>query len=216
MLPFRNFRHGGGCYIIPNYRRIRVPGGTYFFTVNLLDRDSRLLTDRIGVLREAVRLFVHDEARPSTTIARRRGPWQFRVGVPLLWEGTMPVILIETQAGWIADPAVVIAAVHAGVQDALRVPDWDRTVRLIEHRPDHFPPPPGKGDRFTLVEVKMFAGRSIAAKRALYEGVVGRLAAVGVPRGDTMICLVEVPLDNMAVFGASPASEMDLGFAVAV
>ena len=40
---------------MPNYRRLRVPGGTYFFTVNLLDRRSRLLVDHIGLLREAFR-----------------------------------------------------------------------------------------------------------------------------------------------------------------
>ncbi len=41
---------------MPNYRRLRVPGGTYFFTVNLLDRRSDLLTAHIGELRKAVRL----------------------------------------------------------------------------------------------------------------------------------------------------------------
>lgn len=40
---------------MPDYRRNRIPGGTYFFTVNLLDRDSHLLTDHIDVLRRAVR-----------------------------------------------------------------------------------------------------------------------------------------------------------------
>ena len=38
-----------------NDRRNRVPGATYFFTVNLLDRRSRLLTDEITLLREAAR-----------------------------------------------------------------------------------------------------------------------------------------------------------------
>jgi putative transposase len=37
------------------YRRNRVPGGTYFFTVNLFDRRSDLLTRNIRHLREAVR-----------------------------------------------------------------------------------------------------------------------------------------------------------------
>lgn len=37
------------------YRRNYVPGGTYFFTVNLLDRDQTLLVDHIDLLREAVR-----------------------------------------------------------------------------------------------------------------------------------------------------------------
>src|SRR4051794_39088143 len=39
---------------MPDYRRNRVPGGTFFFTVNLLDRRSDLLITRIGVLREAI------------------------------------------------------------------------------------------------------------------------------------------------------------------
>lgn len=38
-----------------DYRRNRVPGGTYFFTVNLLDRRSRLLIEYIEVFRMAVR-----------------------------------------------------------------------------------------------------------------------------------------------------------------
>ena len=37
-----------------NYRRARVPGATYFFTVNLADRSSTLLIDRIADLRSAV------------------------------------------------------------------------------------------------------------------------------------------------------------------
>jgi putative transposase len=37
------------------YRRARAPGGTYFFTVNLADRRSSLLTQRIDTLRHAVR-----------------------------------------------------------------------------------------------------------------------------------------------------------------
>jgi putative transposase len=40
---------------MPNYRRNRVPGGTYFFTVNLHDRRSDLLVVQIDALREAVR-----------------------------------------------------------------------------------------------------------------------------------------------------------------
>lgn len=38
-----------------NYRRAFIEGGTYFFTVNLANRDSTLLTERIGDLRNAVR-----------------------------------------------------------------------------------------------------------------------------------------------------------------
>jgi putative transposase len=40
---------------MPNYRRNRQPGGTYFFSVNLLDRKSQWLVTHIEELRAAVR-----------------------------------------------------------------------------------------------------------------------------------------------------------------
>lgn len=40
---------------MPDYRRCRIPGGTYFFTVNLLDRGSDSLVRHIDALREAMR-----------------------------------------------------------------------------------------------------------------------------------------------------------------
>ena len=38
-----------------NYRRARVGGGTYFFTVNFAQREGRLPVDHIDILRNAVR-----------------------------------------------------------------------------------------------------------------------------------------------------------------
>jgi putative transposase len=52
---------------MPNYRRIHVPGGTYFFTVNLLERRRELLIENIDVLRAAFR--DAQRARPFELIA---------------------------------------------------------------------------------------------------------------------------------------------------
>ncbi len=41
--------------VMSNYRRVWVPGGTYFFTVNLLDRRQRLLVEHVDALRVAFR-----------------------------------------------------------------------------------------------------------------------------------------------------------------
>ena len=38
-----------------DYRRCRIPGGTYFFTLNLADRRQSLLTEHIDALRGAFR-----------------------------------------------------------------------------------------------------------------------------------------------------------------
>jgi putative transposase len=40
--------------MMPNYRRAFVPGGCWFFTVNLLERRNTLLVDRVDALRAAV------------------------------------------------------------------------------------------------------------------------------------------------------------------
>lgn len=50
-----------------NYRRAWVPGGTCFFTVNLLERRRRLLVDHIGLLRES--LSAAQKARPFVLLA---------------------------------------------------------------------------------------------------------------------------------------------------
>lgn len=50
-----------------NYRRSRVPGGTWFFTVTLADRESRLLIEQVALLRYAYGLTHH--ARPFQTLA---------------------------------------------------------------------------------------------------------------------------------------------------
>ncbi len=40
---------------MPNYRRVLVPRGTYFFTVNLAERSSCLLVDEIDALHASLR-----------------------------------------------------------------------------------------------------------------------------------------------------------------
>jgi len=50
---------------VPSYRRNFLPGGSFFFTVNMADRRSRLLTDNIELLRAAYR---HTRRRHPFTI----------------------------------------------------------------------------------------------------------------------------------------------------
>jgi hypothetical protein len=76
--------------------------------------------------------------------------------------------------------------------------------------------PPGRGQKFTLIEVTMFSGRSMSAKRALYQAMVRNLAAFGVPLLDIKITLIETPPENWGLRGGTPASEIDLGFKIDV
>jgi hypothetical protein len=105
----------------------------------------------------------------------------------------MPNTLIATRSGWITDPAAVIDAIQSALREAFKIPEGDRTLRLIEHPASHFAVPPGRGEKFTLVEVTMFSGRSMGAKRTLYKAIVRNLAALDVPPHDIKITLIEAP-----------------------
>ena len=129
----------------------------------------------------------------------------------------MPLIRVEIREGWSsAEKAGLLGAIHAAAVEALGIPDEDRTQILTEHPADAFEIPPGRGDTFTLVEITMFAGRSLDAKRHLYRAVVRNLGRLGIPPSDVLIVLHEVPLENWGVRGGTPASDVDLGFEVGV
>ncbi|WP_304053136.1 hypothetical protein [Nitrosomonas communis] len=77
-----------------NYRRNRIPGGTYFFTVNLHDRTSDLLITHIDALRAAVR--VVKQQRPFHIDA-----WVFLPDL-LLCIGTLPAHDDDYSSRWLA------------------------------------------------------------------------------------------------------------------
>jgi len=129
----------------------------------------------------------------------------------------MPDVLIEVRGHWLGQrKQAFIEAVHAAMVDALRIPEHDRVLRLVEHNVDNFLIPPNRGDRFTRIELQMFAGRSLEAKRKLYRCIVERLAQFGVPGDDIKIALIEIPLENWGIRGGRAASDIDLGFEVSV
>ncbi len=125
----------------------------------------------------------------------------------------MPLARIETRRPWPPEQVqALMNAVYESFREALKVPEGDRQIRYVEHRPEHFAVPPGKTANATLVEITMFPGRSLAAKKALYAAIVRRYEALGIAPSDVMIVLNEPPLDNWGLRGGQPASELDLGF----
>lgn len=129
----------------------------------------------------------------------------------------MPNAVIEVRRRTSAEEeAKLIDAVHAAIMEGLRTPEWDRTIRLVVHEPHRFASPPGRDERYTLVEVDLFSGRSLEAKKRLYQAIVRNLGALGIPADHVKILLRESPPENWGVRGGVPASEIDLGFKVDV
>ncbi len=110
----------------------------------------------------------------------------------------------------------MVDAVRTALSEALRAPAEDPLVRLSEYARGQFslPYPDRHSDRYTLVEVTMFKGRSLDTKRRLYEAIVRELASFDVPAEDVLIVLHEPAMENWGVDGGTPASEVDVGFEV--
>lgn len=124
----------------------------------------------------------------------------------------MPISKIEVCRTRPAEQvAAMIEAVYQAQREALKVPEDDRQIRYVEHRREHFPVPPGRTENYTFVEIQIFPGRSLDAKRKLFAGIARRFGALGIAPSDITIVLHEPPLENWGV-GGKPASEVDLGF----
>lgn len=110
----------------------------------------------------------------------------------------------------------LIEAVYEAQREALGVPEDDRQIRYLEYSPERFAAPPGKTEDYTVVEISLFPGRSLDAKRALYASIVRRFGEIGIAPSDVFIVIHEPPLDNWGLRGGQPASEVDLGFSLDV
>jgi phenylpyruvate tautomerase PptA (4-oxalocrotonate tautomerase family) len=106
----------------------------------------------------------------------------------------------------------LIESVHQSLREAFKIPECDRHIRYIEHKPEHFAIPPDKSENYTLVEITLFPGRSPQAKKVLFRSIVTRFETLGIPRSDVYVVLNEQPLENWGLRGGIPASDLDLGF----
>jgi phenylpyruvate tautomerase PptA (4-oxalocrotonate tautomerase family) len=110
----------------------------------------------------------------------------------------------------------LIAAVQSAFVSAIKTPEWDRDIAIALYDDSRRIVPHGKSERFTRIEIKLFAGRSMAAKRNLYRTIVENLSGLGIPKTEIKILLIEIPPQNWGIQGGQPASEVDVGFKIDV
>jgi phenylpyruvate tautomerase PptA (4-oxalocrotonate tautomerase family) len=129
----------------------------------------------------------------------------------------MPLVNISVKQGWTTEEKKgLLDAVHAALVESFEIPETDRHQRIGEVPGEDFEIPSGKTDRFTLVEISVFPGRSLDAKRRLYASIVEKAGQLGIDPTDVFIVLYEPPMENWGIRGGIPASEVDLGFKVDV
>ncbi|WP_403025554.1 tautomerase family protein [Salinibacterium sp. GXW1014] len=90
---------------------------------------------------------------------------------------------------------------------------------LVEHAPSRFITPDGlnEPERYTIVTIDCFAGRTIDAKRRLFAELRDRLhEAAGIPPGHVTVILHEIDPQNWGMSTGIPAADADLGFDIHV
>lgn len=128
----------------------------------------------------------------------------------------MPSTRVETTRGWLGESrADFLEAVQQALVEGILIPEGDRDIRLTQHDPDDVLKHAGASPRHTNIEITLFRGRTIEAKRRLYAALVRRLAPFGLAPADIKVVLIEVDRENWGLRGL-PASELDLGFKIDV
>ncbi len=133
----------------------------------------------------------------------------------------MPLTTIHIRTTYTpAQEVSLIEAVQRALLETLQLPAHDRNVMLSVHAPHRMivPPTLAQPEKRTVVEIAMFPGRSLDAKRRLYQAIVLQLeaCAAAIPRDHVLICLREEPFEHWGIRGGQAACDVDLGFSTKI
>lgn len=112
--------------------------------------------------------------------------------------------------------AALSDAIHAAVMSALAYPPEKRFHRFIQLAPEDFIYPDDRSERYVIVEISMFEGRTAAAKKQLIRELFERIAgATDITPQDIEITISETPRANWGIRGV-PGDELGLNYKVDV
>ena len=99
--------------------------------------------------------------------------------------------------------------------DAIKLPEEKRFQRFFALEPEDFIFPAERSEKYTILEIQLFAGRSEAAKKGLIRLLFERFAQIGYNVNDLEINLIETPRANWGIRGL-PGDELALSYEVEV
>jgi len=116
------------------------------------------------------------------------------------------------------DPArqTLSDTIHSCVMEALDYPADKRFHRFIGLEREDFIYPPSRSERYTIIEINMFEGRSAPAKKKLIRLLCQKLEETcGIGKNDLEITIFESPRANWGIRGL-PGDELELNYKVEV
>ena len=107
-------------------------------------------------------------------------------------------------------------AIHRAVVEALAYPPDKKFQRFIGLEKSEFLYPGDRSENYTIIEISMFEGRSVEAKKALIRLLFTNIESeTGIPPQDVEITLQETPKQNWGIRGLC-GDELALGYKVNV
>ncbi len=104
--------------------------------------------------------------------------------------------------------------VHGCLQEALGTPENKRFQRFFPMEPENFYYPADRSEQYTIIEIVMFEGRSVAAKKKLTGLLFERISQqLGIAIADIEIVMFELPKHNWGIRGV-PGDELVLNYVV--
>ena len=106
--------------------------------------------------------------------------------------------------------------IHSCVVDALHFPEDKRAHRFFPLDPSDFYYPSGLTTKYTIIEISMFEGRSVEAKKNLIRLLFERVhQQLNILPQDLEITITETPKYNWG-FRGMPGDEIELNYKVEV
>ena len=107
-------------------------------------------------------------------------------------------------------------AIHASVVEAFAYPPGKKCHRFIPLEEPDFIYPADRSSRYTIIEISIFEGRSVAAKKRLIRLIYERVpAATGIAPNDLELTIFETPRHAWGIRG-KPGDEIDLSYKVEI
>lgn len=126
------------------------------------------------------------------------------------------VKIYGARAGLDAHKQKLSTTVHSCLVEAFQVPPDKKFQRFIALEPDDFVHPADRSERYTIIEISIFEGRSEAAKRKLIELLFERCEKeLALSPQDLEITLFETPRLNWGIRGKN-AADLSLSYSVEV
>jgi len=107
-------------------------------------------------------------------------------------------------------------AIHAALNEAIGTPEQKRFQRFIVLEPENFIYPSDRTFNYTILEISMFEGRSVEAKKNLIRLLYQKVAdTTDINPQDLEITIIETPRYNWGIRGV-PGDELELDYPIDV